>query len=116
MIKYLTNYRCSCIQYNTETDEINDLGHLTTGIDWIYRIPEDGEFNMAGKKAIVKKDDIIVKFYQSMYEPFIVVSSPEWIEALENAKKRDEEEKVKCLNKYVCNERCEAACEAACAA
>lgn len=106
MIKYITGYRQACTKYNTETDEINEVSYMNTHIDWMYRIPEDGEFNMAGKKASVKKDDIVIKFYQYMTEPFIVISNPEWVKVIDDSQKREDEENKKCPSGCDDCERC----------
>lgn len=83
MIKYFTKYRKPAIQFNTETEEMNELPYMCTHVDWMYRIPEDGIFTMEGKTAEVKKNDIVVKFYEKVNNPFIVITNPEWIETID---------------------------------
>ena len=81
MIKYITDYQSCCVKFDTETENIGQVDALHTHIDWIYRIPEDGEFTMDGVTKPVKKGDFVIKFYkvEGFTNPFIVFNSEEWI-------------------------------------
>lgn len=91
MIKYFTKYRNSAVQFNTETEEIDVLPYMSTNVDWMYRIPEDGTFTMEGKTVNVKKDDIVIKFYERMNCPFVVITNPEWIKAIDESEAKETE-------------------------
>lgn len=80
MIKYITDYSSSCVKFDTETENISCVEPLRTHIDWIFRIPEDGEFTMDGVTKFVKKDDFVIKFYKTegFTNPFIIFHSEEW--------------------------------------
>lgn len=117
MIKYITDFSSSCIKFDTETENIDSVEPLRTHIDWIYRIPEDGEFTMNGVTKLVKKDDFVIKFYKTegFTNPFIVFHSEEWANNIDGEEEafKNKIEKVKMAqqNEACCNcEMCDNAC------
>lgn len=100
-MKKIINIERKPIVVNTETAEVNAINRSARGIDDIYVIPEDAHIEWISKffpdktiEADVKKDDILVTFYdRDLGIDFIVVQSEDWLKALNNAKEADQKRK-----------------------
>lgn len=100
-MKKIINIERKPIVVNTETAEVNAINRSTRGIDDIYVIPEDAHIEWTSKffpdKIIeedVKKDDILVTFYdRDLGTDFVIVKSEDWLKALNNAKEADQKRK-----------------------
>lgn len=112
MIKYYCASRkdgCSSRgigKYDTETEVFDMIDYISTGIDWMYMIPEDGEIyynepdGNTVKKA-VKKYDIVIQLYSNRYNKhnILVIRSKEWkenLKAFEDFKRAQECDKEGC--------------------
>lgn len=100
-MKKIINIERKPIVVNTETAEVNAINRSVRGIDDIYVIPEDAHIEWTSKffpdktiEADVKKDDILVTFYdRDLGVDFVVVQSEDWLKALNNAKEADQKRK-----------------------
>lgn len=100
-MKKIINIERKPIVVNTETAEVNAINRSARGIDDIYVIPEDAHIEWTSKffpdktiEADVKKDDILVTFYdKDLGVDFVVVQSEDWLKALNNAKEADQKRK-----------------------
>lgn len=100
-MKKIINIERKPIVVDTETAEINAINRSARGIDDIYVIPEDAHIEWTSKffpdktiEADVKKDDILVTFYdKDLGVDFVVVQSEDWLKALNNAKDADQKRK-----------------------
>lgn len=100
-MKKIINIERKPIVVNTETAEVNAINRSTRGIDDIYVIPEDAHIEWTSKffpdktiEADVKKDDILVTFYdRDLGTDFVIVKSEDWLKALNNAKEADQKRK-----------------------
>ena len=100
-MKKIINIDRKPIVVNTETAEVNAINRSARGIDDIYVIPEDAHIEWTSKffpdktiEADVKKDDILVTFYdRDLGVDFVVVQSEDWLKALNNAKEADQKRK-----------------------
>lgn len=100
-MKKIINIERKPIVVNTETAEVNAINRSARGIDDIYVIPEDAHIEWTSKffpdktiEADVKKDDILVTFYdRDLGVDFVVVQSEDWLKALNNAKEADQKRK-----------------------
>ena len=101
--------------FNPDTEDFDVLNYMSTGIDWAYLIPADGEFTFSDKdnKTVtktVKKYDIVLQLYRNEYNKheFIIIRSKEW---RENIKARDAyyEEKAAKQTANKCND-CDCEC------
>lgn len=100
-MKKIINIERKPIVVDTETAEVNAINRSTRGIDDIYVIPEDAHIEWTSKffpdKIIeedVKKDDILVTFYdRDLGTDFVIVKSEDWLKALNNAKEADQKRK-----------------------
>lgn len=59
MIRYLKNDGCSIVKFNDENSSVNTISHLTTNIDWLWILDEDGEFD----GTPVESGDILIRFF-----------------------------------------------------
>ena len=100
-MKKIINIERKPIVVNTDTAEVNAINRSARGIDDIYVIPEDAHIEWTSKffpdktiEADVKKDDILVTFYdKDLGVDFVVVQSEDWLKALNNAKEADQKRK-----------------------
>ena len=100
-MKKIINIERKPIVVDTETAEVNAINRSARGIDDIYVIPEDAHIEWTSKlfpdkiiETDVKKDDILVTFYdRDLGVDFVVVQSKDWLKALNNAKKADQKRK-----------------------
>lgn len=103
MIKYITDYRESCVKFDTETQNLSVVKPIRTNIDWIYQADEDGEFTMDDVTTEVKKGDFIIKFYENKEAktaPYAVIRSDVWTNNIDALNKYDEErgKRISCEN------------------
>lgn len=100
-MKKIINIERKPIVVDTETAEVNAINRSALGIDDIYVVPEDAHIEWTSKffpdktiEADVKKDDILVTFYdKDLGVDFVVVQSEDWLKALNNAKEADQKRK-----------------------
>lgn len=110
-MKKIVNIKRYPIIVDTDTCDIKALPAQCRGIDEIYVIPEDSTIvwedqfsNDNPTKIDVKKDDILITFYEKrLGKSFVVIRSNEWLEMLYNYNKSIQEEKERYAAK-----RCEA--------
>lgn len=65
MIKYIKNSSSNLIKFNTETTNAEALSNISSNIDWIWVLDEDGEFE--GNE--VNAGDILIRFYPTALNP-----------------------------------------------
>lgn len=100
-MKKIINIERKPIVVDTDTTEVQAIERSTRGIDDVYVIPEDAHVEWTSKlfpnKAIsadVKKDDILITFYdRDLGTDFVIVQSEDWLKALNNAKEADQKRK-----------------------
>lgn len=100
-MKKIINIDRKPIVVNTDTAEVKAINRSARGIDDIYVIPEDAHIEWTSKlfpdktiEADVKKDDILVTFYdRDLGADFVIVQSKDWLKALNNAKEADQKRK-----------------------
>ena len=128
-MKKIINIDRKPIVVDTDTAEVKAINRSARGIDDIYVIPEDAHIEWTSKffpdKIIeedVKKDDILVTFYdRDLGTDFVIVKSEDWLKALNNAKDADQKRKEEWAakqkenkpNSLVCDDACcgDACCE-----
>lgn len=92
-MKKIINIDRKPIMVDTETAFVTSIDRSTRGIDDIYVIPEDAHIEWRSRmfpdKTIetdVKKDDILVTFYdKDLGADFVIIKSTDWLNALNNA-------------------------------
>lgn len=97
-MKKIINIDRKPIIVDTETTEVQAIYRSAIGIDDVYVIPEDAHVEWTSKffpnKTIcadVKKDDILITFYdRDLGADFVIVKSEDWLKALNNAKAADQ--------------------------
>lgn len=121
-MKKIINIERKPIIVDTDTAEVYAIGRSARGIDDVYVIPEDANVEWTSKfftdKTIctdVKKDDILITFYDSdLGTDFVIIKSEDWLKAINNAKeavqKRKEEWAAKQKESAHVNVACEADC------
>lgn len=100
-MKKIINIERRPIAVDTEAAEVTAINRSARGIDDIYVIPEDAHIEWTSKlfpdktiEADVKKDDILVTFYdRDLGVDFVIVQSEDWLKALNNAKEADQKRK-----------------------
>lgn len=102
-MKKIINIERKPIIVDTDTAEVQAINRSVRGIDDVYVIPEDANVEWTSKLfpnkticADVKKDDILITFYDSdLGTDFVIIKSEDWLKAINNAKetyqKRKEE-------------------------
>lgn len=128
-MKKIINIDRKPIVVDTDTAEVNAINRSARGIDDIYVIPEDAHIEWTSKlspdkiiETDVKKDDILVTFYdRDLGVDFVVVKSEDWLNAIDNAKAADQKRKEEWAakqkenkpNSLVCDDACcgDACCE-----
>lgn len=102
-MKKIINIDRKPIMVDTDTAEVKAINRSTRGIDDVYVIPEDAHIEWRSRmfpdktvEADVKKDDILVTFYDNdLGTDFVIIKSTDWLNALNNAadvnQKRKEE-------------------------
>ena len=100
-MKKIINIDRKPIVIDTDTAEVKAIERSARGIDDVYVIPEDAHIEWASKffpnetiKTDVKKDDILITFYdRDLGADFVIVKSEDWLKALNNAKEADQKRK-----------------------
>ena len=118
-MKKIVNIKRNPIIVDTDTCDIKALPTQCRGIDEVYVIPEDSTIvwedsflNDNPTKIDVKKDDILITFYERrLGKSFVVIRSNEWLEMLDNYNKRIQEEKERYAVKRCKEDEC---CEDTC--
>ena len=118
-MKKIINIERKPIVVDTDTTEVQAIERSTIGIDDVYVIPEDAHVEWTSKlfhnKAIsadVKKDDILITFYdRDLGADFVIVKSEDWLKALNNAKAADQKRKEEWAAKQKESAHVNAACE-----
>lgn len=121
-MKKIINIDRKPIMVDTETAFVTSIDRSTRGIDDVYVIPEDAHIEWRSRmfpdKTIetdVKKDDILVTFYdKDLGTDFVIIKSSDWLNALNNAADADQNRKEEWAakqkeNKYksiVCDDAC----------
>lgn len=121
-MKKIINIERKPIVVDTETAEVNAINRSARAIDDIYIIPEDAHIEWTSKlspdkiiETDVKKDDILVTFYdRDLGVDFVVVQSKDWLKALNNAKEADQKRKEEWAAKQKENKPKSLVCDDAC--
>lgn len=100
-MKKIINIERNPIIIDTDTAEAQAINRSVRGIDDVYVIPEDANVEWTSKlfpnKTIcvdVKKDDILITFYDSdLGTDFVIIKSEDWLKAINNAKEADQKRK-----------------------
>lgn len=100
-MKKIINIERKPIIVDTDTAEVQAINRSARGIDDVYVIPEDANVEWTSKffpnKTIcadVKKDDILITFYDSdLGTDFVIIKSEDWLKAINNAKEADQKRK-----------------------
>lgn len=118
-MKKIINIERKPIIVDTDTAEVYAINRSARGIDDVYIIPEDANFEWTSKmfpdKTIcedVKKDDILITFYDRDFgTDFVIIKSENWLKALNNAKEADQKRKEEWAAKQKESAHVNAACE-----
>lgn len=118
-MKKIINIERRPVIIDTETFNAKVIDRSTRGIDEIYVVPEDAHLEWTSAlhphnvtEVDVKKDDIIVTFYnKDLGADFIIVNSEDWLKALDNAKAADQKRKEEWAAKQKESSHVNAACE-----
>ena len=119
-MKKILNVKRYPIIVDTETLDIKAIPERTRGIDSIYVIPEDAKLTWESKdndpvSVDVKKDDILITFYDtSLGKNFVVVNSEDWKSMLDASDKKRQEEKEKWAAKQIESAHVNTVCGDAC--
>lgn len=100
-MKKIINIDRKPIMVDTETAFVTSIDRSTRGIDDVYVIPEDAHIEWRSRmftdktiEADVKKDDILVTFYdKDLGTDFVIIKSNDWLNALNNAADADQKRK-----------------------
>lgn len=100
-MKKIINIDRKPIIIDVEAAEVKAIERSARGIDDVYVVPEDAHIEWASKlfsdktvEADVKKDDILITFYdRDLGADFVIVKSEDWLKALNNAKEADQKRK-----------------------
>ena len=100
-MKKIINIERKPIIIDTDTAEVQAINRSVRGIDDVYVIPEDANVEWTSRffpnKTIcadVKKDDILLTFYDSdLGTDFVIIKSEDWLKAINNAKEADQKRK-----------------------
>lgn len=112
MNKYIlpNNNAARLLKVDTETEDIDIINYASSDINWIYIVPEDGEFKNAktGKTTKVKKYDIIIQFYTTDFTTTdaIVIHNKEWSTRIKEIEKRAYD-----VEKEMSRPKCECECD-----
>ena len=118
-MKKIINIDRKPIMVDTDTAEVYAINRSARGIDDVYIIPEDANFEWTSKmfpdKTIcedVKKDDILITFYDRDFgTDFVIIKSKDWLKALNNAKEADQKRKEEWAAKQKDGAHVNVACE-----
>ena len=100
-MKKIINIDRKPIVIDTDTADVKAIERSARGIDDVYVVPEDAHIEWTSKffhnetiEADVKKDDILITFYdRDLGADFVIVKSEDWLKALNNAKEADQKRK-----------------------
>ena len=100
-MKKIINIDRKPIVIDTDTADVKAIERSARGIDDVYVVPEDAHIEWTSKffpnetiEADVKKDDILITFYdRDLGADFVIVKSEDWFKALNNAKEADQKRK-----------------------
>lgn len=117
-MKKIINIERKPIIIDTDTAEVQAINRSVRGIDDVYVIPEDANVEWASKRfpnkticADVKKDDILITFYDSdLGTDFVIIKSEDWLKAINNAKEADQKRKEEWAAKQKENKSMALAC------
>lgn len=124
MIKYFIKPgQRGLIKFDAETEELDSIGYMTTHIDWMYEVPEDGMIQFPEPDGTmvtksVKKYDFVIQFYESEGNKhnIIVIKSKEWKENIKSQEAYAEKLRKDRLKKCNCEGPCcDECCEGCCA-
>ncbi len=118
-MKKIINIERKPIIVDTDAAEVQAINRSARGIDEVYVIPEDANIEWTSKfspnKTIcadVKKDDILITFYdRDLGTDFVIIKSEDWLKALDNAKAADQKRKEEWAAKQKESSYVNAACE-----
>lgn len=118
-MKKIINIERKPIIVDTDTAEVYAITRSARGIDDVYVIPEDANVEWKSKffhdKTIctdVKKDDILITFYDSdLGTDFVIIKSEDWLKAINNAKEAVQKRKEEWAAKQKENAHVNVACE-----
>lgn len=121
-MKKIINIERKPIIIDTDTAEVQAINRSVRGIDDVYVIPEDANVEWTSKLfhnkticADVKKDDILITFYDSdLGTDFVIIKSEDWLKAINNAKEADQKRKEEWAAKQKENKSMALACGDAC--
>lgn len=97
-MKKIINIDRKPIIVDVEAAEVKAIERSARGIDDVYVVPEGAHIEWTSKlfpdktiEADVKKDDILITFYdRDLGADFVIVKSEDWLKALNNAKEADQ--------------------------
>lgn len=100
-MKKIINIDRKPIVVDTDTAEVKAINRSARGIDDVYIVPEDARIEWTSRfptdnvvRKDVKKDDIIVVFYdKDLGTDFVIIKSEDWLKALNNAASIDQKRK-----------------------
>lgn len=118
-MKKIINIERKPIIVDTDAAEVQAINRSARGIDEVYVIPEDANVEWTSKfstnKTIcadVKKDDILITFYdRDLGTDFVIIKSEDWLKALDNAKAADQKRKEEWAAKQKESSYVNAACK-----
>lgn len=118
-MKKIINIDRKPIIVDVEAAEVKAIERSTRGIDDVYVVPEDAHIEWTSKlfpdktvEADVKKDDILITFYdKDLGADFVIVNSEDWLKALNNAKEADQKRKEEWAAKQKESAHVNVACE-----
>lgn len=121
-MKKIINIDRKPIVVDTETAFVTSIDRSTRGIDDVYVIPEDAHIEWRSRmfpdktiEADVKKDDILVTFYdKDLGTDFVIIKSIDWLNALNNAADADQKRKEEWAAKQKENKSKDLVCGDAC--
>ena len=121
-MKKIINIDRKPIMVDTETAFVTSIDRSTRGIDDVYVIPEDAHIEWISRmfpdktiEADVKKDDILVTFYdKDLGTDFVIIKSIDWLNALNNAADADQKRKEEWAAKQKENKSKSLVCENTC--
>lgn len=121
-MKKIINIDRKPIMVDTDTAFVTSIDRSTRGIDDVYIIPEDAHIEWRSRmfpdktiEADVKKDDILVTFYdKDLGTDFVIIKSIDWLNALNNAADADQKRKEEWAAKQKENKSKSLVCENTC--
>ena len=121
-MKKIINIDRKPIMVDTETAFVTSIDRSTRGIDDVYVIQEDAHIEWRSRmfpdktiEADVKKDDILVTFYdKDLGTDFVIIKSTYWLNALNNAADADQKRKEEWASKQKENKSKSVVCDDAC--